>query len=174
MLKLCFFVHIFCVSCSRSCIKLSSIVTEVVVIFNFYKVDFLIKSCSLITLTSFSKILTKKFCLILIYLHNFRSRIEARRMTCFCDIRVGGHSNSKVLYDAHDSEVRGTFKGCRAGTNECPGKCWNEVKKALDNRNVLNDMCRHYTTVKPPNGIPLVGYVTVSYTHLTLPTKRIV
>ena len=83
-------------------------------------------------------------------------------MTCFCDVRVGGHSNSKVLYDAHNPEVRGTFKGCRAGTNECPDKCWHEVRKAVPQQSVLNHMCRDYYTVGPPNGIPLIGYVEVS------------
>ena len=83
-------------------------------------------------------------------------------MTCFCDVRVGGHSNSKVLYDAHNPEVRGTFKGCRAGSNECPGKCWYEVNKAVPQQHILNHMCRTYTTVLPPNGIPLIGYVKVS------------
>ena len=61
-------------------------------------------------------------------------------MTYFCDIRVGGHSNSKVLYDAHNPEVRGTFDGCRAGLNECPDKCWHEVRKTLDDRYVLTEM----------------------------------
>ena len=87
-------------------------------------------------------------------------------MTCFCDIRVGGHSYSKVLYDTPTDPVFFSSwrrnKRCRAGENECPNKCWQEVRNALADKNVLKEMCRDYTNVEPPNGITLFGYVKIS------------
>lgn len=83
-------------------------------------------------------------------------------MTCFCDIRLDNHVNSKILHNVPDPVVTGLFKGCKAGTRECPGKCWNAGKQDLKQQHVLDLMCRYYNTVTAPNGIPLIGYVKVS------------
>ena len=87
---------------------------------------------------------------------------EARKMTCFCDIRRAGNSNSPLVHDLPNPVVRGTFKGCKAGARECPGKCWHEGWKALGNQGNLNYMCRHHGNIAPPHGIPLIGYVKIS------------
>ena len=91
--------------------------------------------------------------------------MEARRMSYFCDIRLDNHVNSRVLYTLPRGrylEVRGLFKGCKAGARECPRKCWNAGKGALKKQHVLNHMCRYYNTVAPPKGIKLIGYVKIS------------
>ena len=99
----------------------------------------------------------------------FSSRIEVRKTTCYCDIRRGTHVNSRVLYNLKNPIVKGIFKGCKAGAKECPGKCWNEGKKALVKQSVLNYMCRFYNNVSFPNGKKLFGYVKIDNcgTHKT-------
>ena len=90
-------------------------------------------------------------------------------MTCYCDIRRAGHSNSPLVHNLPNPVVRGLFKGCKAGNRECPGKCWREGWKAFRNQGTMNYMCRHYGTISPPRGIPLIGYVKISNcgTHKT-------
>ena len=95
--------------------------------------------------------------------------MEARKMTCFCDIRRGPYSNSPVVHNLQNPIVRGFFKGCKAGARECPWKCWNKGHAALKDQNTLNYMCRFYNNIPPHKGIKLGGYVKISNcgTHKT-------
>ena len=91
----------------------------------------------------------------------FRIKIEAKKMTCFCDIRLGTliRSKQKVLYDVEDPVVQGPLKSCIHAKKECPGKCWEAGRNAFKKQNVLNYMCRDYITAR---SLALLGFVKVS------------
>ena len=83
--------------------------------------------------------------------------MEAKKMKCYCDIR---DVKSKVLRYLKKPIV--DVNGCTAGANKCPGKCWNEGRKALKKQSVLNKMCLRYKkTIPRSKGMKLFGYVKV-------------
>ena len=93
-------------------------------------------------------------------------RTVTGKRTCFCDLRVDAHSNSKVIEDLPNDKVGHLITTCRYATNNCPGKCWARADNAvglLHNRNLahLASICRR---VGPSgsSGHPIIGYVKMS------------
>ena len=90
---------------------------------------------------------------------------------------VKNKKNVEKVYDMGDIDNindKNQFKKLRAETDSAALKKRFSNRKLLDKNNPQNPSCRTLYQLAEKVRYELLGSQTVSYTHLTLPTKRIV